>query len=144
LHHTVLRYKEACIIGEYSPEYFHVKARNYELEVRPRMISLTGCGDVSVSTLHRGRKRAVYVSHQVIECFRKEECKGDVESEVNTGYFTVKATATPHGDYITILTPGSFLSDYIVIGEDMTYIQLPGGRDVYFEKLTGLCTIYIV
>jgi len=144
LHHTVLRYKESCILAEYSPEYFRVKARNYELEVRPRIVSLKGCGNISASTLYRGRKKAVYISHQAIQCFRREECHGDLESEVNTGYFTVKATVTPHGDYLTILTPGSFLSDYIVVGEDMTYIQLPGGRDAYFERLADLCTIYIV
>lgn len=144
MNHAKLRYKSSCILAEYSPEYFRVKAGNYELEIRPRVISLRGCEHISVSTLYRGRKKAIYVKHRVIQSYQVDECRVGLEDELNVGYFTVKVTETSHGSYLTILTPGSFLSDYIVVGEDITYIQLPGGREAYFEKLGDLCTIYVV
>ncbi|MEM1706091.1 MAG: hypothetical protein QXP68_01805 [Thermosphaera sp.] len=140
----ILVQNKSCLLMEYSSGFLRVKASNYELEVRPRTITIKGCLSVKVTTIDRGRKRGIYVSHTFLQLFDGEQCRSVPATEMNTGEFAIKATSTPLGNYVTIMMPGAFLADYIVISEDTTYIQIPGGRGAYSEAANEYCTIYVV
>ena len=55
----------------------------------------------------------------------------------------VKKTSLFTGEYITIITPGYSLIEYLVITDRVTVIVTQGGRDVYFEREDDTIAVYI-
>lgn len=137
----LVRFDEKCFEVELVSDTIRIRS-GLELEVRERIIMIRGALDSKVYSIRNGRKKAVYIRHVGITA-RCEDSQKMVE-EISGPFAYVRYTKSRLGGYLTIITPGRFFTDYIVIDESTVAIVLPGHREVYVEKIDNTLTLYIV
>ncbi len=121
-----------------------VKAGNLKIMLRPRVIIVEG-----VQTEHevgeagkRSKKKYVYIYPD--QGIRSLEGRGKIINEYNMDRFEIKYQRLSFNEYLTIITPGEYLYDYIIITRDTITIAMSGKREPYFYKENNRLTIYLV
>lgn len=116
---------------------------NVDLEVRQRIITITGDARTEIHTIKGGRKKVVYLHYDKtlgFNCITGYK----VLEELSTPLVHVKHTESLLGGYLTIIPSGQFLIDYIVVSDKTMAIVVPGKKEVYVDKNDNITTIYIV
>ncbi|MEM2644616.1 MAG: hypothetical protein QXP03_00885 [Desulfurococcaceae archaeon] len=134
-------FNEECFEVEFTSDAIRVRS-GLELEVRERMVMVQGVLSSEVHGIRNGRKKAVYVRHVGITM----RCNSfrEIVQEISSPLAQIKYTRSRLGGYLTIITSGRFLTDYIVVDESAMAIVLPGRREVYAEMAGNVLTLYIV
>jgi len=135
-----IRYRDGCLEVKRAGEYLLLSGWNYSIEIRPRIISVKGFKRAEVKEVYGSRRKIVFIYHDAVKELR--ECYNTVE-EIDLGDHLVKATSLFTGHYITIVTPGYTLIDYIVITGDQTLIILQGKRNIFLEEHRDTLTLYL-
>lgn len=135
-----MRYGDGCLEVKRTGEYLLLSGWNYSIEIRPRIVAIKGFKRVEVKEIYDSRKKIVFIYHDVVK--ELGECN-DVVEEIDLGDYLVKVTSLFTGHYITIVTPGYTLIDYIVITGDQTLIILQGKRNIFLEEYRDIVTIYL-
>ncbi len=112
------------------------------LELRQRIITATGVTGYSIHEIRSGKKKVVYLYYQSNNTACPEQVK--TQDEVSTHLASFRSIKTRVGGFLTIITSGQFIVDYVVIGEREVAIVIPGKRQVYIEENKNVVTIYIV
>ena len=140
-----VKWGNSCIELEHSIDILRLNSVNYRVELRPRTIIVKGSIDSSevVETGKHRKKKYLYINF-------KEKIKGFVgrrysqETEFILRNFEVKILDLEFERYITIITPGPFLYNYVIISQDQLVIELSGKREVYIDRELKMITVYIV
>ncbi len=70
--------------------------------------------------------------------------KSDIIDKAFTSGFEIIVTHINDNNYITVVTPGSWLYNYIILTNDTLMLELSKKRDVYFERLEDEVVVHIV
>ena len=129
------------------------KARNNELEIitgdlkiilRPRaIIFINGVTDYELGESGRkAKKKYIYIyPRNGIEPINK--C-GKLLKEYTLDRFEIMYQKLSFNEYMTIITPGEYLYDYIILTNDTVTIAMSGKKEAYFYREEDKLTIYIV
>lgn len=134
-------FKEGCLEVRRKGDSLEVRGGNFTIELRPRVISVDGSTGISIEGIYGSRRKVIYIRHEGIKTL--DHCNEKIE-EVDLGDYIVKSTYLFTGSYITIITPGYLLVDYVVITDDSAAVVVQGKRSTYFEESGRRVTIYVV
>jgi len=67
----------------------------------------------------------------------------DIEYTGMVGGFQVTYTSLGFDSYITIVTPGGHLYDYVVVSRRLVFLEASGRRKAFFEELGGGVAVYL-
>ena len=129
------------------------KVRNNELEIitgdlkiilRPRaIIFINGVTDYELGESGRKTKKKYIYIHprNGIEPINK---RGKLLKEYTLDRFEIMYQKLSFNEYMTIITPGEYLYDYIILTNDTVTIAMSGKKEAYFYREEDKLTIYIV
>jgi len=123
-----------------DPDKLIIKAKNVSIELRPRTIVVENAVDYREGV---DKKRYIYIYfREMFEPFENKVVEQDYSREhVN---YEVRHVKTYFGEYLTMITPPQFFIDYLILSSDELAVVLSGKREVYYEKIGDVLTIYIV
>lgn len=136
----LVRFNEKCFKVKLASDTIQIRS-GLELEIRERIIVVHGALDSEVYNIRDGRKKAIYIRHAGITAVCDDSRK--TVEEVSSPFSYIKYTKSRLGGYLTIITPGRFFTDYVVIDESTVVVVLPGHREVYAERIGNTLTLYI-
>ncbi len=128
------------IVVETSSDILRIRSKNMSIEVRPRTIIVHGYSSHRVGG--DSRKKYIYIYFR--EKLREYDGKVDVSNPKHIDGYEFRYTKTYYDEYYTIVTPYSFLIEYIILTSSELGIVLSGKKKIYFEKINNTLTIYIV
>ena len=130
------------LLSSLRGEALTIAAYNITLTFNPRGIDVVAnIGDVKVYDI--GKRKYVYI-------FLNERIKplptgkSDIVDKEFIGSFEVVVTRINGNNYLTIITPGSWLYNYVILTDDTLLIEMSSKKDVYFEKLEDEIVVHIV
>ncbi|MEM0002158.1 MAG: hypothetical protein QXS24_00915 [Desulfurococcaceae archaeon] len=142
MHRHYIKFGDKCLEILLEADSFTIRG-NVVLEVRQRIITITGNIKTETCSIREGRRKVIYLHYDKT-----------IGSDCTTGYKLLEELSTPlvHirytkstlGEYLTIIPSGLFLVDYIVVSSETTAIIIPGKREVYVDKSNHITTVYIV
>jgi len=136
-----IKLDDSCIEVYFTSDAIYISGK-LKLEIRQRMVIVTG--DLSgseVYSIREGRKKVVYLHHSGVGL----KCpKAQILSDVSSPLAHVKSTKTRLGSFVTILTPGQFFIDYLIVSDDALVVVIPGRREVIVERGRDATVLYII
>jgi len=135
-----ISYRNGCLQVKRTGEYIVVSSNGFSIEIRPRIITVKGVKEAEEKPIYSAKRKSIYIYHDSIDALEKCPDKPD---ELLLGDYMVKKTSLFTGEYITIITPGYSLIEYLVITDRVTVIVTQGGRNVYFERGDDTIAVYI-
>jgi len=138
-----ITWSDGCLSLKISYDLFKIKGYNFELELRPRTIILKNYSRYRVGTDQRRKYVYVYFDEKIKpldKCDQFLEIKGVryIDS------YEFRYTRTFYDEYYTIVVPGIFYIEYIILSSTKLGIVLSKKREVYFEETSEYLIIYIV
>lgn len=121
-----------------------LESRNILIELRPRTVVVRDNiksfeeRDVGKSK----KKKIVYIDFS--ETLKLFVGQGEQVRETLVDGYEIRRQDLGFDEYLTIITPGTHLYDYIILSSSTLAIVLSGKRQVYFDKEDNMLTIYIV
>jgi hypothetical protein len=115
---------------------------NFDLEIRQRIIVTSGDVKTEIHSIRGGKKKVIYLHY---DKFMGSECAPGhrVLDELPTHLAHIKYIESRLGGYLTIITSGYFLVDYIVVSSETVAIVTSGKREIYIDRNNNVA-IYIV
>ena len=91
------------------------------------------------------KKRTIYVFHEDLG-FIESPPYIDLRAGQSRVYenFDLRPVDLDFEQYLTIVTPGSFLYDYVIVTKRKTGVIMSAKRDVYIEETKNSLIIYLV
>jgi len=138
-----LKLNGGCIDIAYTSEQVSLIGDGFSFEFRQRSITLKNVNNVEVHVIRSGRKKVIYARYRgnMLPCRDHGETSRE---EISTPLFTARVTRCSLDTYLTLIFPGTFLIDYVVMSRDMVGLVLPGKREIHTEKTGNDVVIYIV
>lgn len=125
-------------------EVFIINAKNYTIELRPRTLIIHGriSGYEQAEVVKYRKRRYMYIrlSEEIIPI----PGPGRIIKEILYGNFEIRRQDFDFEKYMTIITPGAYLYEYIIITSDTIAVAYSLHRDAYVDVEEGLTTIYFV
>ncbi len=121
-----------------------LKTDNLYLELRQRVVVVEGSiGSYEiVSSGRSGKRKHVYI--KLRDSVKPLGRKGVVVDREYIDNFEIRVLEKEFGKYITVVTPGAFLYDYIILSDDIIMVSLSGKREAYIDLEDNRLTIYVV
>lgn len=113
------------------------------LEIRQRIVSVQNAINYSVHSIRSGRKKVIYIRHGGLG----SKCKAPYKAldELQSPIAYIKHIKSNLGDFVTIITPGQFLLDYVILSSDIIVVMVSGKREIYFEQSNkNILIMYII
>lgn len=88
------------------------------------------------------KKKVIYIDFR--ESLKLFMGQGEQVKEILVDGYEIRRQDLGFDEYLTIITPGTHLYDYIILSSSTLAIVLSGKRQVYFDKEDTVLTIYIV
>ncbi|MEM4717608.1 MAG: hypothetical protein QXE81_02475 [Desulfurococcaceae archaeon] len=141
MNNPTIRFNDKCIEIISGRDYILVKA-GINIEIRERVITINGGIGYELKNIKNNRKKVIYIFHRGIT----SNCSPGHEIPVELSLLNahVKYTETSIGGFLTIVTSGSFLIDYIIVNKDTITIIMPGRKEAFVEQSNNTITVYIV
>ncbi|WFO75109.1 hypothetical protein J4526_08555 [Desulfurococcaceae archaeon MEX13E-LK6-19] len=121
-----------------------LQSSNLVMELRPRAIILQDkIRDYEETEIGKTKRKKVIYLHleEAIEPFKG---RGEVVKEVLIENYEIRRQDLGFEEYITIVTPGTHLYEYIIISSDTITVSLSAKRQAYVDKEDHTTTIYFV
>ncbi len=119
-------------------------SKNYRFILRPRIVIVEGTvKEYNIASPNRrGKYKYVYIElgEEVIP-FDK---KGRMPRPDIIGGFEVNYQDMRFEEYLTIVTPGTFLYEYVILTTNMLTICLSAKKEAYVDLEENVATIYVV
>ena len=119
-----------------------IVSANMNIILHPRDIVIEGKVD-KYEDVVAGKRKYIYVyfkeSLQPLDASRIDI--GDVE--VING-FEVRITNIEVARYLTIITPGAYLYNYVIVSDNILSAEVNTRREVYYEKMDKGLMIYLL
>ncbi len=114
---------------------------NMEIELRPRAVIVRGgAGDVEGAVEEKKRgKKYIYISLREPPRGLGHTCGFE---KADTGGFEARVTDLGFAHYLTIVTPGPYLYDYIVVTDTLILVTCSGKKSVYVDREDDVVTLY--
>ena len=116
-----------------SSEHLELAAGNGELVFDPRSVEVRVPYTVKRDVEDRNR-RTVFIEFREELKPIEQPPRVDIVGRNYVGNFEVVYTDLEFGRYLTIITPASFLYDYLVLTSRDLMLYMPAKRKVYFEE----------
>ncbi len=129
---------------EVAEDVMIIRGRNIEVDLEPRSVRIEA-PEFYVKEYSDEKRKRVYVElPQGVEGL--EAPRIDIDSKSMVGYFEVRVSEIEGLDrFLTIVTPGGFLYDYVIITSDKLMFETSARRKTYQENVPGeTITIYLV
>ncbi len=133
-----------CIEFKVRNNELEINGENVKIILRPRVIIFTnGVTDYELGESGRkAKKKYIYIyPKNGIEPINK---RGKFLKEYSLDRFEIMYQKLSFSEYMTIITPGEYLYDYVIITRDIVTIAMSGKKEAYFYKEENKLTIYIV
>ncbi len=131
---------------EVAQDVLMIRGRGFEAALEPRSVHVEA-EEFYVREYAGDKRKWVYVDlPRGVEGLEAPRVDIDSGSPKLLGYFQVQLTEVEGLDrYLTILTPGGFLYDYVVLTSDRLMFETKARRKTYQEGVPGeSITIYLV
>ncbi len=139
-----VKWGDGCIDLEARAGELAITFSNTKITLRPRIIIVEG-SDVDYEEGSSGKSvKKKYIYIHVRECLKPLPAQGKYISTVLYDKYEIRYQKLGFGEYLTIVTPGEYLYDYIIVTEDTITIGMSGKREAYFYKEDKRLTIYFV
>ncbi|WP_440059212.1 hypothetical protein ACSU1N_05345 [Thermogladius sp. 4427co] len=111
----------------------------YSIEVRTRAIIFENAVDYFI--IDGEKKKYIYIEHG--ELMPRQDAKG-CSDELELGRYLLRRVDLGFEEYLSIITPGESLVDYIVVTRKLTCIILSRKRQVFTDLSNNTLAIYLV
>ncbi len=131
---------------EVSQDVMVLKGEGLEIILEPRSIHLEA-PEFYVAEYEDGRRKRVYIRlPQGVKGVEAPRVDIDSTTARLLGLFEVRLTEIPGLDrYLTIVTPGGYLYDYVILTSDQVMFETSAKKKLYREEMPGeSITIYLV
>jgi hypothetical protein len=122
-------------------EVLVLQAVNNVLELRPRTLIVKKYRGYRIGEDPKNKYLYIYLAEKI------RSFPGKISSEKEEymiGNYVLKRTITKYDEYYTIITPGYFLYEYIILTSEEIGIAMSRKREVYFEPENGSLIVYLV
>ncbi|RLG81420.1 MAG: hypothetical protein DRO13_01235 [Thermoprotei archaeon] len=135
-----LRWDKGYLLAEYTSDKIVVRGSNACIEIRPRTIVVRGF----LTYYEAGnKKKYIYVYFRGgLRAFTSNKPTSRHTKIVDI--FEFRYTRTFYDEYYTIIMPGAFFVEYVILTKSVMTIALSGKRRTYYEELRDSLVIYIV
>ncbi|AEM38755.1 hypothetical protein Pyrfu_0886 [Pyrolobus fumarii 1A] len=129
---------------EVSEDVMILRGDGFELDLEPRSVRLEA-SEFAVREYSDDKRKRVYIDVPV-GIHGVQAPRVDIDGTRMVGYFEVRLTEIENLDrYLTIITPGGFLYDYVVVTSEGVMFETSAKRKLYREEVPGeAVTIYLV
>ncbi len=128
----------------FKNSFLEIISKNYRFILRPRIVIVEGTvKEYNVVSPHRhGKYKYVYI--ELSEEVKPFDKKGRVPRPGIIEGFEVNYQDMGFEEYLTIVTPGAFLYQYIILTTSMLTICLSAKKEAYIDLENNVVTIYVV
>ncbi len=138
-----IKWWSGSLVFRVSSEQLVVGSRNTSVDLRQRTVIVKApIESYEVFYDENSRKKYVYIYFR--GNIRPFERRCRVVDREAIGVFEIRVVDKEFESYLTIVTPGFYLYDYVILTRDSIAIVLSGNRQVYFDKGVDHLTVYIV
>ncbi len=131
---------------EVSEDVMIIRGDGFELDLEPRSIHLEA-PEFHVREYADEKRKRIYIDLPAgIKGIMAPRIDVDYGESKLLGLFEVRLTSINGlGDYLTIVTPGGYLYDYVILTNDSVMFETSARRKTYREEMPGeALTIYLV
>ncbi len=122
-------------------DWLEVLASNYRIILAPRSVEIRGEASGHRESLV-GKRKYIYVG--LAEGLKPLRGPGERVERLLVGGFEVTGTDVEFSRYLTIVTPGFFLYNYVVLSDSSLALELSARREAYFDEGGEKLTLYLV
>ncbi len=131
---VLLRDKGSSIIIVFSNAEIELRQRSIIVR-KTRVAGVEGAGEEK----KRGKKKYVYVLLEESLSGLATSC--GLEQAVIDG-FEARVTSIGASPYLTVITPGPYLYDYVIVSENTVAAACSGKRSIYVDRDEDAVTLY--
>lgn len=135
---------DGCVSFRSRNNELKVIAENLEILLRPRVIvfidkidsyELCECGK-------KAKKKYIYIYPKThIQPINK---RGKFLKEYTIEKFVIMHQRLSFDEFITVITPGEYLYDYIILTKEVITVAMSGKKEAYFYEEENRLTVYFV
>lgn len=130
------------LLFSFRGEALTIAAYNLTLTLNPRGVDVaTSIRDLRVYSVGKRKYTYIYFNELVKPL---PTGRSDITDRAFISGFEIVVTHIDGNNYLTVVTPGSWLYNYVVLADNTLLIEMSSKRDVYFEKLVDEVVIHIV
>lgn len=134
--------KKGSLMATFKPYELVIAFKNIIFMLLPREVRISSNVEKFEEEKH-GKKHYIYV--KLSENVNPISAKGEyVQKPRIIEGFELRYTNIDFSRYLTVITPGIFLYNYMIISDNEVFIETSVNKEVYFEELKGALTIYFV
>lgn len=133
-------WRDGYIVLNYTSDVLLINAMNNSVEARPRTIVISRFKNYIEAISNR---KYIYIYFpEELKPFTNE---GGVSlQEIRLEFYDIKYTRIDYDEYYTVILPGFFLYDYIVLTSDEIAVAMSIKRRVFYERIDSRLVLYIV
>lgn len=133
-------WKSGYIVIDYTIDKLNISALNNSFELKPRTIVVSKF-DKYVEAVNRRRYIYIYFIEELKPFINSNEV---VFRENDIDFYEINYTKLDYDEYYTIILPGHFIYEYIVLTSDELAVMLSIKRRVFYERVDSKLVLYIV
>ncbi|RLG82716.1 MAG: hypothetical protein DRO40_06905 [Thermoprotei archaeon] len=139
-----LRWNNGVIEIRKEGEHIIISSKNYIFELRPRTIIIHG-KIASYEHVETGKqKKRKYTYIYLDNAIEPKQGHGKIIKEVLYENFEVRYQDMGFEKFLTIVTPGAYLYEYVILTAEILTVAYSAKREAYVDIEPGLATIYFV
>ncbi len=137
-----VRWFEGAAAARASDGVLELVFSNARIVLEPRRLLLEGVGARQRSRNDGRRLRVLLEASEPLKPITPPP-RIDIDYTGVVGGFQVMYTSLGFENYITVVTPGTHLYDYVVVSSTLVYMEASGRRTAFYEGLDGGLAVYL-